>query len=79
MVITPQLVAWLSGIKGKNLDDCGKFTLASDMSAIRDITSIDLSNVDEGVYELIALPLKIGGGDSSPVRAILRTLDGDGS
>jgi len=43
------------------------------------LESIDLSNVDEGVYELIALPLKIGGGDSSPVRAILRTLDGDGS
>ena len=44
--ITPQLVAWLSGIKKKNLTDCGKFTLASDMSAIRDITSIDLSNMN---------------------------------
>ena len=44
--ITPQLVAWLSGIKEKNLNGCGKFTLASDMSAIRDITSIDLSNMN---------------------------------
>jgi arylformamidase len=31
-----------------------------------------LAGVPDGVYELIALPLKIGGGDGSPVRAILR-------
>lgn len=43
------------------------------------LESIDLSNVDEGRYELIALPLKIRGADSSPVRAILRTLDGGAS
>jgi len=30
------------------------------------------SNVPDGDYELIALPLKIEGGDGSPVRAILR-------
>ena len=29
----------------KTLNLCGKFTLASDMSAIRDITSIDLSSM----------------------------------
>jgi arylformamidase len=28
--------------------------------------------VEAGVYELIALPLKIRGGDGSPVRAVLR-------
>jgi arylformamidase len=33
-----------------------------------------LTSVPEGVYELIALPLKIEGADASPVRAILRTL-----
>lgn len=32
----------------------------------------DLSRVEAGVYELIALPLRIEGGDSSPVRAVLR-------
>lgn len=33
-----------------------------------------LDHVDEGAYELLALPLKIRGGDASPVRAVLRTL-----
>ncbi len=33
-----------------------------------------LADVPEGVYELIALPLKLVGFDASPVRAILRTL-----
>jgi arylformamidase len=36
-----------------------------------------LDDVDEGHYELIALPLKLAGADASPVRAVLRTL-GDG-
>ncbi|MAG56215.1 MAG: hypothetical protein CMJ83_07995 [Planctomycetes bacterium] len=35
------------------------------------LESIDLSGVDEGVYRLIALPLRIAGADSSPVRAVL--------
>jgi arylformamidase len=38
------------------------------------IESLDLSEVPAGTYELIALPLKIVGGDGSPVRAILRDL-----
>ncbi len=38
------------------------------------LENLDLSKVEEGVYELIALPLKIRGGDSSPVRSILRAL-----
>ena len=33
-----------------------------------------LSGVPDGDYELVALPLKIEGGDGSPVRAILRQL-----
>jgi arylformamidase len=32
-----------------------------------------LTGVPDGLYELIALPLKISGGDGSPVRAVLRT------
>jgi arylformamidase len=34
-----------------------------------------LDGVPEGLYELIALPLKLAGLDASPVRAILRTLE----
>ncbi|HYH46288.1 MAG TPA: arylformamidase [Thermoanaerobaculia bacterium] len=35
-----------------------------------------LDGVAEGVYELIALPLKLAGLDASPVRAVLRSLPG---
>lgn len=38
------------------------------------LENIDLSSVPPGDYELIALPLRIVNGDSSPVRAILREL-----
>ena len=36
------------------------------------LESLDLAAVPTGVYELIALPLRIAGGDAAPVRAILR-------
>lgn len=36
------------------------------------LENIDLSRVEPGDYELVALPLKIVDSDSSPVRAILR-------
>jgi arylformamidase len=35
-----------------------------------------LTDVAEGMYELIALPLKLEGFDASPVRAVLRTVVG---
>ena len=38
------------------------------------LEGIVLSGVDEGEYELIALPLRLRGADASPVRAVLRTL-----
>ena len=38
------------------------------------IESLELSAVAAGVYELIALPLPITGGDASPVRAVLRAV-----
>jgi arylformamidase len=38
------------------------------------LENLDLRNVPEGEYELIALPLPIRGGDGSPVRAVLREL-----
>jgi arylformamidase len=37
------------------------------------LEGLDLREPPPGVYELIALPLRISGGDGSPVRAILRT------
>ena len=36
------------------------------------IESLDLQRVEPGIYELIALPLKLRGADGSPVRAVLR-------
>jgi len=38
------------------------------------LEGIVLDDIDEGDYELIALPLKLEGMDASPVRAILRSL-----
>jgi len=38
------------------------------------LEAVNLEHVEEGVYELIALPLAIVEGDGSPVRAILRLI-----
>ena len=38
------MVEWLSSIKEKNLNGCGKFVLTGDMSTLS-ITKIDLSNM----------------------------------
>jgi arylformamidase len=43
-------------------------------SGMRIIEGIVLDHVPPGLYELIALPLRISGADASPVRAILREL-----
>ena len=43
------------------------------------LEGLDLSDVPDGVYDFVALPLKIENGDGSPVRAVLRqigTVDG---
>jgi arylformamidase len=41
---------------------------------MRILEGLVLDDVPGGRYELIALPLKIAGGDASPVRAILREI-----
>lgn len=46
---------------------------AIDAAGIVILENLDLRAVEPGVYELIALPLKIRGGDGSPVRAVLRS------
>ena len=38
------------------------------------LENLDLRGVDDGEYELIALPIKLLAADASPVRAILRSL-----
>ena len=38
------------------------------------IENLDLSQVEAGEYELIALPLKLEGVEASPVRAVLRSI-----
>ena len=35
------------------------------------VESLDLSEIEAGVYQFVALPLKIIGGDAAPVRALL--------
>ncbi len=42
---------------------------------MRNLEGLDLSLAEAGDYELIALPLRMTEVDSSPVRAVLRTLD----
>ena len=39
---------------------------------ILNIEGLVLSNVPDGTYELIALPLRLVGCDASPLRAVLR-------
>lgn len=38
------------------------------------LEGLDLRSAPDGIYELAAFPLKIAGGDGSPVRAVLRTV-----
>jgi arylformamidase len=45
--------------------------LAHDMAILEGLV---LDGVSEGMYELIALPLRLTGFDASPVRAVLRSL-----
>ena len=40
------MVKFLSGLKSKNLKNCGKLVLTGDMSEIVDTTKIDLSNMN---------------------------------
>lgn len=82
---TPELAAYLHtqgiilyGTDAPSMDAedsktlVGHFALAEHGISI--LEGLNLSQVEDGVYELVALPLKIGGGDGSPVRAALRPL-----
>jgi arylformamidase len=61
-------------IGGGGLDNIDKTHLVLLDNGIYIIEDLDLSQVTPGRYEMICLPLRIAGGDASPVRAILRPL-----
>ena len=80
--IAPDVPAWLQarGVKllGFDVPSVDEITSkdlrnhhALDAAGINIIESLDLSAVEAGRYQFVALPLKIAGGDGSPVRAIL--------
>jgi arylformamidase len=81
-VITPDVPEWLrerkvkllgldlpsvDAIEAKKLTN--HYALAAARVAI--VESLDLREVEAGIYHFSALPLKIAGGDAGPVRAIL--------
>ncbi|MEI6105622.1 MAG: cyclase family protein [Opitutae bacterium] len=84
-LMTPELPAWLAarGVKLVGLDVPSvdhrtsqdlPIHHALDAAGIVILENLDLRAVTPGIYELIALPLKIRGGDGSPIRAVLREL-----
>lgn len=83
--IAPATIDWLAlqgvklvGIDGPSIDPQSSKTMDAHNAVlkhdIRVLEGLMLDDVEEGRYELIALPLPIVGGDASPVRAILREL-----
>lgn len=82
----PDVIAWLAernvrlvGIDTPSMDHSTSKALTSHQSFFRHqiaiLEGLVLTDVPEGIYKLIALPLKIAGGEASPIRAIL--LKGD--
>ena len=81
--LAPDVPAWLGaqgvrliGLDVPSVDQVDSKTLpihhALDAAKIIILENLDLRAVAPGVYELIALPLKIAGADGSPIRAVLR-------
>lgn len=68
----------LIGIDTPSLDPQTSKTMEAHLAVSRHglaiLEGLVLDAVPVGLYELIALPLKIAGADSSPVRAVLRSL-----
>jgi len=82
-VLTPDAPAWLAargvrlvGMDVPSVDQIDSKDLpihhALDAAGIVILENLDLAAIPPGRYELIALPLRVRGGDGSPVRAILR-------
>lgn len=80
---TPEAAGWLGqagtrliGTDAPSVDPLDSKNLPAHKTFGRSGTiileNLSLAGVPAGVYELIALPLKIANGDASPVRAVLR-------
>lgn len=83
-LLDPGLPAWLAargvtlvGLDVPSVDELTSKDLPRhhrmDAAGLLILESLDLRGVAPGVYELIALPLRLRGADGSPVRAVLRT------
>jgi arylformamidase len=83
--LEPELVRWLNdrgvrlvGIDTPSVDLFDSKDLPAHRAFLeRDMAILEglvLTGVPEGLYELIALPLRLVGFDASPVRAVLRTV-----
>jgi arylformamidase len=83
--LSPELVKWLAGsgvrlvgIDTPSIDPYSSKDLPSHAACVehdvRVLEGVILDGVPDGVYELIALPLRLVGFDASPVRAVLREL-----
>lgn len=81
----PETITWLAslgvlliGIDSQSVDPADSKTLDSHQQLLahdmRVLENLVLDQVDEGDYELIALPLRLTSADASPVRAVLRSL-----
>ena len=84
--LSPELAALLAergvllvGLDTPSVDPFGSTELPAHHALVRGgvaiLEGLVLDGVPEGVYELIALPLKLAGMDASPVRAVLRSLE----
>lgn len=84
--LSPALVDWLAeaglrlvGVDTPSVDPADSKELPAHQAArLHDLNILEglaLEDVGAGLYELIALPLRLTGFDGSPVRAVLRTLD----
>lgn len=85
---SPEAAAWLAARAGARLLLVGIDTFSIDAPSSKDLAAhralfggglvvleeLELSQVTPGRYELVALPLRIQGGDASPVRAALRRM-----
>lgn len=80
--LSPELVHWLqaqgcvlTGLDTPSVDPFDSDRLESHhalfKSGLRYLEGLYLKEVPPGLYTLVALPLKIEGGDGSPVRAVL--------
>lgn len=63
----------LVGVEAQSVGDAQVHALLLG-AGVAVLEGLVLTDVPDGEYELIALPLKLGGADGAPVRAVLRTL-----